>query len=157
MNSPASSRPINVVVAILCGLLAVPLALLFQNGTLKWLKGPEGTVLPMLWAGALAGFIVGCLSAARAQAKSFFDEAPTKAGFLCSFISASALVMYSSIHNGRAGHVVSAALLTLFVAVVSVLPSTLFAAFSAVCRDGLKTRARRKSVRQRSPLCERQQ
>lgn len=127
--SPQFPRPLHYVVTILCGLLALPLALVFQDGMLSWLRGPVRTAFPMLWANTLAGFIIGCLNRTRGTTRSFFEEVPTKAGFLCSFVSASALVVYSSILHGKAGHVASDALLTLFIAVVSVLPATLCAAF----------------------------
>jgi len=130
MTSPNATRGVIVTVAIICAAVAWPLASVLSQGILSVWGAPSQTILPMLAAGALAGFIVGIATASRSRsAMRVSGDAPTRAGFLASFIAASLLVTRATILHGRAGHVTDAGLSTLLAAVVTILPGTLFAMF----------------------------
>jgi hypothetical protein len=130
MTSPNATRGVIVTVAIICAAVAWPLAGVLSRGILSVWGAPSQTILPMLAAGALAGFIVGIATASRSRsAMRVSGDAPTRAGFLTSFIAASVLVTRATILHGRAGHVTDAGLGTLLAAMVAILPGTLFAMF----------------------------
>jgi len=130
MTSPNATRGVIVTVAIICAAVAWPLASVLSRGILSVWGVPSQTILPMLAAGALAGFVVGLATASRSRsAMRLSGDAPTRAGFLASFIAASLLVTRATILHGRAGHLTDAGLSTLLAAVVTILPGTLFAMF----------------------------
>lgn len=99
----------------------------------NWLRGPEHTVVPICVASLLAGFIIWIAAAKRFPSpQKPFESAATRAGFTAALIAAATLVLRATWLHGRAGHVAENALITLFIALVTILPATFVAMFMGV-------------------------
>jgi hypothetical protein len=117
-------------VAPICGLVALPLAALFETGMLRSYLGPASTIFPIFVGASLTGFLIGavCRDKDDQEARrSSFDDASTRAGFRAAVLAAAVLVLRATLKAGEPGSVAFPALFVLFVAVVALLPATLLA------------------------------
>jgi hypothetical protein len=131
MTSPQSDARLVHAVAPAIGLLAWPLAALFKPGVFSFTYGPAATVVPILVASSVSEFVVGAVASANSEpgSEQEFKDTATRAGFVTALVAAAILVIRTTVLHAEPGHVTGLALLTLFHAVVTLLPATLFAMF----------------------------
>ncbi len=132
MTSPQSDARLVYAVAPAIGLLAWPVAALFKSGIFSLIPGPAATIVPILVASSLTGLVVGAVASANAEpgSEQGFKETATRAGFVTALVAAAILVIRTTVLHAVPGQVTGLALLTLFHAVVTLLPATLFAMFT---------------------------
>jgi len=131
MNSPVHEGRLVYAVAPLIGLAAWPVASWFGSGVLRFYAGPASTIVPVLLVASLAGLVVGTVASAEAESERAqeFKETATRAGFVAALVAAAVLVVRATILHGTVGQMSGPGLITLFHAVVTLLPATLFGMF----------------------------
>lgn len=119
------------LVAPIIGLTAWPIALFFEVNVYYSFARPAVTIVPILLSASLAGLIIGTLAGTREDLlrEDGLNEWPTRGGFIAALVAAALLVVRTTLAHAQPGQLTGIGLVTLFSAVVALMPATLFAMF----------------------------